>query len=128
MNSPEIDTSPEGRSQAIAGINIKLGGAVLCAIGSYALWPDSIEWWGFGVHSILLGMASVLSVMGAFHDMKKLRRVEQTLAAYRALGSGPKGAHMADADAMRAAGMQNPKPANTNGLLSRLRTWFGGAS
>jgi hypothetical protein len=127
MNSPQIDMTPEGRSQAIAGINIKLGGAVLCAIGSYALWPDSIEWWGLGVHSILLGMASVLSVMGAFRDMKKLRRVEQTLAAYRALGTGPKGARMADRGAMRAAGMQDAVTKKPGGL-ARLRARIGGAS
>lgn len=128
MNSPDIELTPEGRSQAIAGINIKLGGAVLCAIGSYALWPSSIEWWGFGVHSILLGMASALSVLGALRDISKLRRAEQALAIYRELGTGPKGAHMADGDAMRAAGMQDAQVKSRSGFFSRLRARTGSAS
>lgn len=129
MNSPDIELTPEGRSQAIAGINIKLGSAVLCAIGSYALWPSSIEWWGFGVHSILLGLGAALSVLGAVRDMARLRRVEHALAVYRGLGTGPKGAHMADGDAMRAAGMQDAQAVKASGgFVSRLRARVGGAS
>ena len=129
MSAPDIELTPEGRSQAIAGVNVKLGGAVLCAIGSYALWPSSIEWWGFGVHSILLGLGAGLSVLGAVRDMATLRRVEQALAIYRALGTGPKGAHMADGDAMRAAGMQDAQAVKTSGgLFQRLRAPIGGAS
>lgn len=126
MSSPDIDLNLEGRAQAILGINIKLGGAVLCVIGSYALWPDQIEWWGLGVHSILLGMAAVLSILGAIRDMKKLRRVEQALGAYQALGT-PKGASMADADAMRAAGMQDKQTTSSRGFAARLRARIGGA-
>ena len=128
MNSPQIDMTSEGRSQAIVGINLKLGGAVLCAIGSYAFWPDSIEWWGFGVHSVVLGMASAMSAIGALRDMKKLRQVEQALAAYHALGSGPKGAQIADADAMRLAGMQDQQNGAKPSLFMRLRTRIRGAS
>jgi hypothetical protein len=128
MNSLNIDLKPEGRSRVIAGINVKLGCTALFAVGSVALWPDSIEWWGYGVHSILLGMGAVIAPLSAIIDMVKLRRVEQTLGAYGELGTGPKGSHMADGDAMRAAGMQDAKPVSRAGFLSRLRHRLGGAS
>lgn len=130
--SHDLALDPQLRGQAIAGINVKLGCSVLFALGSYALWPSSIEWWGFATHSIVLGLGAIALLIGAFRSMAKLRRVEQALATYQALGVNPKGSHMADDAALQAAGMMDAPPSHTvSGKTSighRLRQLFGGAS
>jgi len=132
MRSPtpspsDLTLAPEVRAQTIAGINVKLGVSVLCAVGSYVFWPSSIEWWGFATHSICLGGMSVTLLIGAVKSMVRLRRIEQTLAAYEALGSGPKGARLASDDALVAAGMldaSEPTNADNGSVRGKL---FGGA-
>ncbi|MFN3226831.1 MAG: hypothetical protein ACE360_11350 [Hyphomicrobiales bacterium] len=124
----DLTLAPEVRAQTVAGINVKIGVSVLCAVGSYAFWPSSLEWWGFATHSICLGGMSVTLLIGAVKSMVRLRRIEQTLAAYEALGSGPKGARLASDDALVTAGMLDaPEPFQDNkgSVLGKL---FGGAS
>jgi hypothetical protein len=41
--------------RSTAAINVNLLAATGCGFSAWAVWPSSVEWWGFGVVSILLG-------------------------------------------------------------------------
>lgn len=123
-----LGLNPSLRTHAIASINVKLGVSALCAVGSYVFWPSSIEWWGFAVHSICLGGMSVALLIGGVRAMANLRGIEQAIAAYEALGPEPKGAHMADAEALVAAGMMDVPQTAKASKLNRLYKFFGRTS
>lgn len=86
----------------IVRINGHLLACVICGVGAYLIWPTSIEWWGFGFLSIVLGICAFKSLVRAFRLMRKLKR----FADYEADRAKPKSATLASAEALRKAGMK----------------------
>lgn len=125
LSSPPL-MSADHRRSAILDINGKLLSCFLFGIGAYWIWPSSIAWWGFATHSIVLGLGSFVALIAALRAMIKLRRTERLLKAYEEQGSGPKGARLADDEALIAAGMQDREPQPSSGLAGSLRTLLRG--
>jgi len=84
----------------IVRINVNLLVATICGAGAYLIWPTSIEWWGFGFLSILLGISSFKLLVRAIALMRKLK-----LFSEYSKRAQPKSATLANAEALRKAGM-----------------------
>ncbi|MGH1330689.1 MAG: hypothetical protein ACRBBK_07390 [Paracoccaceae bacterium] len=95
------------RSHAVTTfqININLLGAVLYGAGAYLLWPDSLKWWGFGLLSIMLGMAAPAFLIRAIILMFKRRGHDRELDAIEDLGAAPKSARLATDDDLEDLGV-----------------------
>ncbi|MGJ8629111.1 MAG: hypothetical protein ACSHXB_19290 [Sulfitobacter sp.] len=88
-------TRSRGHAPTTFQINMYLLGAVAYGVGAYLIWPDSLKWWGFGLLSILLGMAAPAFLIKAVTLMVKRRNRDVELDAIERLGSAPKSAHLA---------------------------------
>lgn len=87
-------------------INAKLLICALCAWASFSFWSLSPGWWGLGLLSICLGLASIISFAGAVKVMFQVQKREQAIREYLAQGSGPKSAEIANYENLRRAGMR----------------------
>ena len=92
-----------------AGAILRINGWLLYAtlVGAFAwwLWPTRAEDWGYGMTSIILGLAAISGVIEAIKTAVKLTARDKAIARYMAQGNKPKTAEMASADALRNAGM-----------------------
>ena len=93
--------SEHGADGDILKINGNLLMATICGGGAYLIWPSSIEWWGMGFLSILLGISSAELLGRSFGLMRK----HKLFANYAAKRAAPKSATLASPEAMRDAGM-----------------------
>lgn len=87
-----------GHAPTTFQINMYLLGAVLYGVGAYLVWPDSLKWWGFGLLSILLGLAAPIFLIKAIMLMFKRRNRDVELDAIEGLGNAPKSARLATDD------------------------------
>jgi hypothetical protein len=87
-------------------INMALLGASCFSAASWAFWPDSLQWWGMGVFSIMCGMAAPAMLIRAIILMFKLYLRDKELADFEAEIPMPEPAKFAGDDAMRKAGMK----------------------
>jgi glucose dehydrogenase len=94
--------SPAG---AVLRINTLLLGAVLLAATAWAIWPSSPEWWGFGLLSIFLGMATIAALIDAFRTMVKLHERQKIIARMEATARPAEQTEFADIEALKKAGM-----------------------
>ncbi len=94
-----------GRTGAIVTVNLQLLGACLFGFVAWAIWPDTPEWWGLGLLSILCGIAAFAGLANAVRAAIGLYCKEKVLADYMALGDAPKSARLASLDDLKKAGM-----------------------
>lgn len=94
--------SPAG---AVLRINVLLLGAVLLAAIAWAIWPSSPEWWGFGLLSIILGLAAFGTLIDAVRAMVKLYERQKIVARMEATARPAEQTEFADHDALKQAGM-----------------------
>lgn len=86
-------------------INMYLLGTAAYGAGAYLIWPNSLRWWGFGLMSILLGLAAPIFLIKAIILMFKRRNRDVELDAIEALGNAPKSAHLATDDDLETLGV-----------------------
>jgi hypothetical protein len=79
--------------------------ASVCGFSAWALWPQTPEWWGLGVLSIMLSMATAGGLVSALKAMAGLYHRERVIADYMAQGGAPKSAQLATSEQLRRAGM-----------------------
>lgn len=94
-----------GRSGAIVTVNLQLLAACLFGAIAWLIWPDTPEWWGLGLLSILFGLAALSGLGNAVRAAIGLYQKERVIADYMALGGDPKSARLASLDDLRKAGM-----------------------
>ena len=90
---------------AIVGINMHLLLAFACGFTAWAIWPQTPEWWGLGVFSVILGVGAFVGTIKAIRAMASLYAKQRVIAEYMAQGGKPKSSAMASTDKMRQAGM-----------------------
>ena len=96
---------PKGHAATTFKINMNLLGAVFYGAGAYLIWPDSLKWWGFGLLSIMLGMAAPAFLIRAIILMFKRRGRDAEQDAIEDLGNAPKSARLATDDDLEALGV-----------------------
>jgi hypothetical protein len=94
------------RLGATIAINLKSLGAFGTGWASWSLWPQTAEWWGLSVVSIIAGMASATLAVEAIRLMMRVRQREQAIREYLALGGAPKSSDIASGDELDRAGMR----------------------
>ncbi|MEX0957584.1 MAG: hypothetical protein WDZ83_20510 [Rhizobiaceae bacterium] len=94
-----------GSGGTIVTVNTQLLAACLSAIIAWSIWPDTPEWWGLGLLSILLWLAAASGLGNAVRAALAHYQKEKTIAEYMALGGAPKSARLATLDDLRKAGM-----------------------
>lgn len=91
------------------GAILKVNGHLLMAFlyggSAWLIWPTNPKWWGFGLMSILLGGAALASLIAGFRAMTKLYVRERELARFARTAREPMPSDLADADALKKAGM-----------------------
>ena len=80
--------------RSVASINVNLLAATGCGYIAWAVWPSSVEWWGFGVVSILLGGGAIAAAVKALGMMMALRVRDGVIADYLAQGVRQKSARL----------------------------------
>ena len=98
-------TPSDNSSGATAQINSKLLFAAFCVFTAYICWPTNAKYWGYGIISICMGLASIQLVVDAIKTMNKRYKRNKAYAEIMALGEKPKSSKMASEDALRKAGM-----------------------
>lgn len=91
---------------ASVAINIKLLGSSLFAISAWHLWPQTPEWWGFGLLAICLTLGSLVALIGAVKLMLQVQKREKLIREFLAQGSEPKSSELASAQVLRDKGMR----------------------
>jgi membrane protein YdbS with pleckstrin-like domain len=86
----------------ILRINFLLLLAVVCGTSAWFIWPDSLEWWGFGVISIILGTATFRLLYMAFGLMYRV----ELFARYKKSRANPKSARLVSEADLHKAGMK----------------------
>ncbi|MEM9733637.1 MAG: hypothetical protein AAF903_09170 [Pseudomonadota bacterium] len=86
-------------------INLHLFMAALSGLIAWAIWPDSLEWWGLGLIAIILWANSFGLLIKAVSDIIALYSRDETLAALAAQAKESKADNLADTDLLKAKGM-----------------------
>ena len=60
----------------IAIVNAKLCYSVFLGVVSYAIFPTSMKWYGFGLLSIFVGAAAIGLAINAFRQIAEIREFE----------------------------------------------------
>lgn len=91
------------------GTSVAINANFFCAAGfaltAWMIWPDSAAWWGLGLISVLLGLASLGCGKTAITMMIRRYEYERAVAVFETQGAGPKSSHTATHERMRRAGM-----------------------
>lgn len=93
------------RAKAVLSINFRLLTACIAGFVAWALWPSTIEWWQFGLISIVCWCATAGALLIAFKEMLALHRKERVFTAFKAQGEAPKSAKLTSVEDLRKAGM-----------------------
>jgi hypothetical protein len=96
---------PFNETGTILGINGKLLHGFLAGVVAYVIWPDDPKWWGLGMFSGILWVASVCFMFEGFRSFLKLRNAKQRWAVIEELGSRPKNARVAGKSDLQNKGM-----------------------
>jgi hypothetical protein len=91
---------------ASVAINIKLLGSSLFAMSAWHFWPQTPEWWGFGLLSICLALGSIVALIGAVKLMLQVQKREKAIREYLSQGAAPKSSELASAQTLRDKGMR----------------------
>jgi len=89
----------------IVKINMTLLAAVTCAFIAWAVWPARLEWWGFGLMSIIIGLAAPANLARAITLMVQLYHRDKAIAAFEATNKKSDPSKLVSDEALRKAGM-----------------------
>ena len=92
-------------NSSILAVNGLFFQAFLAGACAWWLWPSSPEWWGFGLISVILGVAAFGKIVAGFRAMVKIHGREKEFARLAATSRSPDPSDLADQDALRDAGM-----------------------
>ena len=95
----------ESNFSHIVTINVHSFAAVALGYGAWAIWPDTIHGWGFGLIAIMMTAIALSSAIRAIRTAIQLHGRARLIAAYQAQGAKPKSSHMASVETLRKAGM-----------------------
>ena len=90
---------------SIVAVNFHLLMAVGCGWIAWLIWPQSPEWWGAGVISILLGMGAFTECVRALRLIADLYLKQRVIREFESQGSKPKSSRMATTSDLKQAGM-----------------------
>ena len=90
---------------AIFVINIEFLYAAFLVWIAWLVWPETREYWGFGILSGLMGLGGFLQFITTLGHIRDHLRRDRSVRAYAAQGESPKGDRMADITVQRKAGM-----------------------
>ncbi|MBO6814528.1 MAG: hypothetical protein JJ891_06690 [Rhizobiaceae bacterium] len=93
------------KRDTIYAVNLDLFAATCFALLSYYLWPSSYEWWAFGLYSIIMGLASFLSLISAFKKLRQERRRQKGIDEIAKGKKKPKSSGMMSEERMKDLGM-----------------------
>lgn len=79
--------------------------ACLCGVISWVSWPSSIEWWGFGFVSIVMGLNAAILTIKAIGEIVTVYSRDKTIAALMAQGVDVKADDLAGPNDLRSKGM-----------------------
>mgnify|MGYP001081419146 CR=1 FL=1 len=91
---------------AIFRINAALFGAFGFAFAAWVLWPDSFKWWGFGLLSIMFGMAAPACLIHAGILIFQLYERDKELAEFEQAYKDATPSELAGDEALRKAGVK----------------------
>jgi uncharacterized membrane protein YadS len=77
----------------------------LCGVISWVSWPSSIEWWGFGFISIVMGLNTLILIIKAIGEIIALYSRDKSIAALMAQGVEVKADDLAHSDDLKSKGM-----------------------
>lgn len=95
----------ENNFRPLASVNLNALGAVSCGFIAWAIWPTSVEGWGFGMISIFLGVAAIAAVAKVARILMVERRRKQVMADYLAQGARQKSARLVSDRELREKGL-----------------------
>lgn len=98
-------TSRKSNWGTILKINLSLLGAFSFGVGAYLIWPDSLKWWGFGLISIIVGMAAPALLIKAIIMMFKLHARDKEIAEFEEANGAAEPSELASVDDLKRAGM-----------------------
>lgn len=94
-----------GSLGTVAAINGHFLLTFTCGASAWFVWPQTPEWWAFGVLSIFLTAAALSSLVKAVSAILRLHSRERAVAEFQALGQPPKSSQMASRAALVRMGM-----------------------
>lgn len=93
-----------GRS-VVFKINMNLLGAFSYGVAAWLIWPDSLKGWGFGLISIILGVAAPAQLVRAIIMMAEFHTREKEFAEFEENNRAAEPSELASVDDLRRAGM-----------------------
>ena len=97
--------APLSRTAAIWRINVLGLTASLIGATAWSVWPETAEWWGFGVLAILLALGALQLVVQALGTAWRLFEHERAVAVFERHGREARSSQMATLDQLKQAGM-----------------------
>lgn len=98
-------TGPGFTFGTIVRVNARLAAASILVLTGWAIWPDSAEWWGFGLLAVYLDLMAFALAMQAGRDALGLYARDRAIAALQREGEQAKADRLASADALVAKRM-----------------------
>lgn len=89
----------------IAIINAKLCYSAFLGVVSYAIWPTSMKWYGFGVLSVFVGVAGGALAFNALRQISEIREFENDQDEFLAQGNEVKSSSLLAEDFMTEKGV-----------------------
>lgn len=93
------------RVGTVVEINRQFLIACACGFIAWRIWPDSPEWWGFGLTSILLWLACASAIVNALRRIVGAYEQARVVRDFEAMGGAPKSSELATKKKMKKAGM-----------------------
>ncbi len=90
---------------AIIRINLHLFMGTLSGVIAWAIWPDTLEGWGWGFIAIILSVNVVACMVNALREMTQLYLRDRAVAAIMAQSNTSKSDQLASMDDLRRGGM-----------------------
>ena len=97
--------TPGREGNPAVAVNAGIIGALIFGTMSWLAWPQSAEWWGLGVISILFGAGAAGCLINALKAVYGSWQQRKTLALFMAQGGPQKAARLADTEMLKRAGM-----------------------
>lgn len=98
---------PPGKTPfgAVMAVNGKFLAAFLAGAVGWLCWPESSEWWQFGLLSAVLWLGAIGKFIEGISAIVKIYVREREIARLMALGRIDRPSELASDDALRRAGM-----------------------
>lgn len=93
------------RVGTVVEINRQFFIASACGFIAWRIWPESPEWWGFGLISILLWLACASAIANALRRIVDAYEQARVIGDFEAMGQAPKSSALATKEKMKKAGM-----------------------